>query len=288
MSLAGRAAGGGKRGTVSDAATAAEGESGAGPLGYAPPPPLHRRRSVRVAATAVPLALFVVSSLWWGPPVVARWSLLSHQRQCLRYEPPDGAVVFSQGAAETLESKPWDKPAAYSIPKVWSTFQPRLGADGRQSHGVVFLHERTSPGGNRRLVVLDLSVGWFKNNTELSLDKGVASVATWNSDPRWVPPVSGDSDSSVTDGNAVRQSILSVPYGHSIAILPGRPDPKDRSRFTIGFRAGEQSGVIDGRLEDDDTVTLRVRGAADRRHPSLPVRITAPAPATPPHDSGAN
>jgi len=203
----------------------------------------------------------------------------------MQYGAPAGTVIFRQTADQTYESKPWDRfdNRSYVIPPVWSAFQPRLGAFHRQSHGVPFLHERRSPGGNRRLVVLDLSVSWFKEATEISIDKAVVRPATWSANPFWTPVKQGATDMAVTDDHAARQSVLSVGFGQSLEILPGRADPDDDSHFTIDFRVGDQAGVIDGKLCDDDTVTLEVRDAGPRRHPSLPARFPNGDPATAAH-----
>ena len=72
--------------------------------------------------------------------------------------------------------------------------------------------------------------------------------------------------------------MLSIAYGQRFQLLPGRADPADDSRFTIEFHVGDQTGIIDGRLLDDDTATLEVRGAPPRPHPALPASYPASLP----------
>jgi hypothetical protein len=209
--------------------------------------------------------------------------LLSAQRKCLRYDPPAGAVAFTMDAGETVQSglaKQMRAPPSSLGPADWSAFELRLGKP-RQSHGMIFLHERTSPAGHRRLVVIDLHVDWFKDGAIVSLDKAVAKPATWRSDPAWVAPTQRPEDAALTRDLTARHTVLSVPFDRPFQLFPARADPADASRFTIDFRRADQSGVIDGQLRDDDTVALDVRGAAPRKHPSLPVRLPDAAPPPP-------
>lgn len=55
-------------------------------------------------------------------------------------------------------------------------------------------------------------------------------------------------------------------------IYAGQPDPDNAAHFTIKYEIDNVPGMIDGRLEADDTVTLRILdGPAATRpvHPPL-------------------
>ncbi len=49
------------------------------------------------------------------------------------------------------------------------------------------------------------------------------------------------------------------PIGLNVRVFAGQPDPADPAHFTISYTVVGQPGVIDGRLGDDDTITLKVR-----------------------------
>jgi hypothetical protein len=51
-------------------------------------------------------------------------------------------------------------------------------------------------------------------------------------------------------------------------VFAGQPDPSDPAHFTIGYQIWGQQDVLDGRLQDDDQVTLLPRHPTNYpRHP---------------------
>ena len=44
-----------------------------------------------------------------------------------------------------------------------------------------------------------------------------------------------------------------------LRVFAGQPDSNDRSHFTINYDLDGKPGIIDGRLNNDDTLTLRPR-----------------------------
>ena len=130
-------------------------------------------------------------------------------------------------------------------------------------HDVAFMHERISPGGHRRLIILSADA-----------TGGGRIFGFWRT---VLEPV----------------SLFSARHHNFMAVMPemfesdgdfrvfaGQPDPHDPSYFTIPFELAGQPGTIDGRLDDSDRVTLIVRGgppanarnATTEPYPGLPVR----------------
>lgn len=112
----------------------------------------------------------------------------------------------------------------------------------------------------------------------VSADWSVVRPATWTADPLYAQGGTGPADTQVPGLAGGRRSLLLFDYGQDVQVFAGRPDRADKSRFTIDFLAGGRTGTVDGRLMDDDSVVLEVRGAPAARHPSLPVRCPAEAP----------
>jgi hypothetical protein len=106
----------------------------------------------------------------------------------------------------------------------------------------LFLHERTAPTGERRLVQVDLEVEWNGSLIEpgkyrrYTIGQGVYTLATWTND---------------------RTGLLLFKYGsRGGQILPkgtrffsGQPDPLDASRFFIKFEMDGRAGTVEGRLD---------------------------------------
>ena len=118
---------------------------------------------------------------------------------------------------------------------------------------VVFCHERTSPAGNRRLLMVLLpSTGgkdWVRGDIlDEQLQVFVLPSISWH-DP--LPPWRG--------------GMLSIPYSSRALVPPQRmyagvPDPVDPSQFSIKYEWPDGvAGFLDGRLHDDDQVTFKVR-----------------------------
>src|SRR4051794_14362780 len=71
------------------------------PLDYAPPPAWHRRRWVKRSVIVVAVALLVFGSAYKFGPLLWRQSrILYWQGRCLRYEPPQGKIVYHRRRAD--------------------------------------------------------------------------------------------------------------------------------------------------------------------------------------------
>lgn len=158
--------------------------------------------------------------------------------------------------------------AAGVVAPPWAELASRMTPTGIQSSGTVFLHERTSPSGHRRLVVVD-AVGTYPlmldrpRGGPVQLETCLARVIRPGSPG--LPPVGAVNDSTVAFW--VRPPDV---------LLPGPVDPIDRSHLQFRCqRTGQPDAVVDGWLRDDDTVAFETSDFLD------PPLTPAPPPGTP-------
>ena len=239
-------------------------------LSYAPRLPWHRRRSSRRVAALI-ASLLVTAAAWrWGPTGWRHVRLLYWQRQCLAYVAPADQVVLDDDpivAAALLKREGYRNLAGAGSPPV-AGFVPRCWAEamrattGPPAGSVLFLHERTSPGGQRRLVILQLP----GSGTPPLTGSGIPALiepATLTAAPKFHNAViSADVDVSWPD----------LPR-RSTRLFAGQADPADASHFVIRFQTGGLGGTIDGWLEDNDRLRFRVR--TEKSAPALGSSMTA-------------
>jgi hypothetical protein len=143
--------------------------------------------------------------------------------------------------------------AAAGVPVCWTKFDRLMGKAqvqaGRGAGAVIFLHERVSPSGNRRLVF----VRYFPETDTFTS----SFIAGYNVEQRaltpatWTHPVLFSPRPYLID-------VLSGWPGHppQVRMCAGQADPQDQAHFTVRYRMWGQEDVIDGRLDDRDEVTL--------------------------------
>jgi hypothetical protein len=107
---------------------------------------------------------------------------------------------------------------------------------------IVFMHERTSPGGTRRLVIVS---GLWTN--ALDLEKYTDAIAI---------PVASVFDTLTPQMRTQTMSQYSGAYVQA-DLHPGIADPADASHFTIPYDAENTPHVLHGYLQDDGTVRFR-------------------------------
>ena len=128
-------------------------------------------------------------------------------------------------------------------PESWARFvaaeaelSPAASYSGRS---IVFLHERASPIGHVRLVMVEfcpVQGGWFRCNVIVPGTRTSLATAT------------------------LTTSVLSVGRasdGDLLQIMAGQPDPTSSSRFSIECTFNGKACTIHGWLKDDDRVILR-------------------------------
>lgn len=142
----------------------------------------YQRRSGRGSKRLfrIALALALLSALWvglkFGPVMLRNYRLLAFQGACAKHEIPKDFVVFDSdpteaekliaaGKHERVFSHPGHSvpagipsPAGYMFAP-WRGLYSAIGpASSRPSDAILFLGMLTSPGGNQRLVCIDVSV----------------------------------------------------------------------------------------------------------------------------------
>ena len=116
----------------------------------------------------------------------------------------------------------------------------------------MFMHERTSPSGHRRLVCLycfpdtHSFIPQFIEGYNYQAD--VIAPATLKTNAKFIPRFWAI---DVLSGYPVKPPNL--------RIYAGQLDPRDASKFTIRYEIWGQTDVLDGQLMDDDQVKLTPR-----------------------------
>jgi hypothetical protein len=244
----------------------------AAPLDYAPAP-RNRRWIYRVIFASLLLGLALVA--WkWGPTWWRRAEVLYWQHQCLQFSLSPDTVVYEEDpteAAALLAGNPEYHPyplqrrssmqaavspataAAFGVSE-WNKLTLVLSRSYSPliNPAVIFLHERISPAGHRRLVCVrygpqgDTFSAQFVQS--LNCDTFTVIPGTWSQPPIYTPQ---GWEFDVLTGWPRKPPL--------VRIFAGQPDPNDPAHFTIRYRIWGQEDVLDGRLLDNDQVTLTFR-----------------------------
>ncbi|MGA2583698.1 MAG: hypothetical protein ABSG31_10515 [Tepidisphaeraceae bacterium] len=251
------------------------------PLDYAPARSNRRRLIMRSAGLLILIAL--TYSAWrWGPGVARQAEILYWQRQCMNYSPGPDVVAYEEdptaaanlmkkgsdylpykidrgpptGAtvnAATLQPKCWKDyfsfiPGAVALNLLFkeSLLRPGTGA-------IIFMHERISPAGHRRLVWLryapDPATFCQRLVEGYNVDAETMTLATWKLTP-----------TSQVNGYTTSIRGLHIPSTvPKVLIFVGQIDPRDASHFTIRYQMWGQEDVLDGYLCDNEYVNLTPR-----------------------------
>ena len=240
-------------------------------LDYAPPPPGRRwrlRRWLTIAGCG--LALWVAASR--GPDFVQRLRLLWVQGRCARFDFPAGTVVFdsdpmSRGRLladgnDYVGLDDWQVWPVTGVgrrePGCWASLKDILFA-GRTfwppgpPAPKAMVHRLRTANGLERLVAIIVapSAPLAPTASPVYSSPGIGLVAaivrpgTWDAPPRW-------------DGNS---AFLRAGFetAKRLRFFAAQLDPKDESRFSIAYEMDGRTGTVDGKLEDDGNVTLKVR-----------------------------
>lgn len=239
-------------------------------LAYAPPPALHRRRWVRrLAVRLVVVVILAAVGLTWGPLAWRRAELLYRQRQCLRYTGPPDSVVCCEPLPAAGQMHPFTFEAA-DPPVAGEVLRYRAGRDtlAPGSNGpLLFMHERTTSSGKRRLVVVRRNPASGRQSWDLPVAYTVTLVR----------PATATTDSAVrmqTLIEVVPRDSTDTPHA-ALRFFAGQPDPSDASRFTVRYQRGAHWGVLHGVLEDPPPYA----SASERGEPVI--RMVAEEPEAP-------
>lgn len=220
---------------------------------------------------------------------------LAWQRRCMEYSPPPLMVVYDDepSAWKTLGKQPgfgqiyegpetiplYNPPFGY-MPPVWEEKPAawicsdgtwlQAGFPGRREN-LAFLHGRRSPAGHGRLVVVKF-VAILQRQS--GCDIHLLSAAYRPAGPR---PGSTVQRLLVKESNFATWSqneVLLIPNrtqgaSHS-QVFAGQADPADQSRFTIAYAIDGAPGIVEGRLNDNDTISLKVLDRPATREAQTP------------------
>jgi hypothetical protein len=235
-------------------------DSGARPLDYAPPPG-HGRRIARSLLPLLVLALPLGAA--WVMPYVQRARELSLQDKCLDHALPPDTIVYTDDPAEKerllaaagpdagyTDRLPLLGPtdAVVHTPPVWSQYEPTARAGG-----IAFLHRLRSPGGNTRLVAVDVRPTPKRDGpAELADVIGFGAQVIR-------PATPGGDRQHIQLRGQITLLEARVRKGDRFRLFAGQPDGTDPSRFTIRYTHNGTAGILDGSLRDDDLVVLAPR-----------------------------
>ena len=223
-------------------------------LEYAPPLPWQRRPWARRALLVGMVAAVVAVVAALTPSLWHRFQLVRLQRACLAHRDPPDAVayesldLFNSTDHPDVGSRSMSETSA--VPTAWTEFYGRLQGTGPRTAGMLFLHERRSPSGARRLVAVDVStmnMGFFTFHARLF------SVGSFLRPAAELPSAIDTSD---IDGGG---SPHFTPGHRSVRLYAGQPDQNDPTHFTIDLELDGQRRTLDGWLRDDDTVVIESR-----------------------------
>ncbi|HYE17605.1 MAG TPA: hypothetical protein VEA69_04130 [Tepidisphaeraceae bacterium] len=228
-------------------------------LEYAPAPSAGRRAARRVLRLwpAWLLLVLIAFGIGYGPGAWRHYRVMRMQDACMAVRMPTDRPVYDSdywtapklAAAWPAEYQidPWG--AANRVDPRWAALAAELGVPVWPSPNpgprefTVFCHERHTPDGRRRLVVVE----------------GGRLIATVIEPGRWGdgwPRVISQEPVDDRGFRDVVNSALRLP--NSFRNAGGVPDPADPSRFTATFETNGLVGTIEYRLTNEDTVVAQL------------------------------
>jgi hypothetical protein len=213
-------------------------------LAYATPEPRNRYRLIRIIAIAVILVTLLVMGWKFGPTIRERVRVWQVHRACMSLTQPEDTVAYFDGPSGSQDFLAKGGYERHSDVKVARTPEPWASFAFNVVHALrtaIFCHERRSSGGNLRLVVIhdDFCYSILK------------PPSLWHRPERVWPAGSR----RYFSGLPLELSYWDQP----IKVYAGQPDLNDESHFTVRFESAGRPGIIDGWLQDDDSVKLEVR-----------------------------
>lgn len=224
-------------------------------LQYAPKPPLGQRRGIRwlvIGVILLPLVPLMYKLVLRGIPRVVADHTYS---QCLSYSPPSLAYSNDPSDATSLSSHAeyvtgplGPNTVTLLLPQIWRDLHRQLW-NAPATDSALFLHERQSASGAKRLVFVGLQrlvPETFSTHAEFKLRT-----------------LSRGSILSFPQSASMNVLNMRIAYGHgTVRFSSGQTDPADASHFTIAYTVDGQPGILDGWLRDDDSILLEPRDAA--------------------------
>ena len=210
-------------------------------LNYARRPRWCKRKSIRIVCVTVSVLVLIAAALFAGPRLSQRITLFELQRRCLRSQHPPEFVVYS--VDRTFTAVRASNRIVGSTDPAWTQLYAALSPPGAVRSADVLVHSRRTPRGACALIALSQpsysSGDWIEFNATV-VELGNALVL-----PR-----------------IVSNDVKDVPVPGMVQtkrVYAGQPDPKDDSHFTIVVLIDGRQTLVDGWLEDDDSIKLEPR-----------------------------
>jgi hypothetical protein len=215
-----------------------------------PDGPSHRaRRLIVIGAIILALAIMVFR---FGSPVRDQLRLLRQQSQWLNHLDPPDTIIYEEDPAEgakLLATGKYDR-LPYGGTFAGTDWDPvALRANQDKPWSVcLYEHRATSRAGNERSINVHCQT---VNEEELGHGRVMKLSAMVMKKATFWP---GSRLKILTASEIVLLENLGG--GDYVRFYAGQPDPADPAHFTIRYQFNNKPGVIDGRLNEDDTITL--------------------------------
>ena len=232
-----------------------------GILDYAPRPPLYRRRRFwRWIFVSLALA-GGACAWWWHEPIWTHAKLAFWYQRCASYSPGADEIVYFDEDPAAMNQSPkkgffpydthrirqgkklqgfgYEPPRFENLETAWPGIAQKYSTCSRLP--ILFMHERTTHAGLKRLIIVVPYEGHFQCNECLVLPP-----------PKWfasIPPA--------PDWNNTPKSHWQRPDESCARFYAGQIDLADSAHFTIRYEINVSNqiwsgGIIDGFLKDAD------------------------------------
>jgi hypothetical protein len=208
----------------------------------------HRRRLLRRILVVLLLTVSLFGAKRYGPPTWRKGMELYRQRWCMNYVGPADAEPPTRTPDRFLRLlNPWRDHGFWR------------DDDYGPNRRMLFLHGRRAKGGPERLVIV---YGKLDSGRPDSTDR------KWEPDElayqlRWeavvmVPASWSKSFGGTEELAGLASNLWNIAVAKRVRLFNGQPDPADPSRFTIVYEVDAQRGTIEGRLDNDDNIKMKI------------------------------
>ena len=227
-----------------------------------------RLRTIRRTLGTVVFVSMIACVWLWHEPCWKRLRLLKAQRACASYVVPAEQVVYEsvpKGAHAALSGEPRSLHTmeangdAYTLaaPRAWETLLSMLGRSHARSDALLFLGERQTPSGKTRIV------GVVRPELDRSHECFVSTIKGFA-----IAPVGifGSAELRVTARTPENAEPMFLGQKDTMRFFAGQLDSWDKSHWIMQYELNGKRGSIDGWLQDDERVIIKLKdGPASRR-----------------------
>ncbi len=209
-------------------------------LPYHPRPSTQARTRRRAVILAIAL-LTSAAGIYLCPALWPTIRLLRWQYRCDNYHLPADRVVLKVDS-------PNAKGQGDQRAKEWRNMCRGGRATGDGTTATAFLHGRTTPRGTKRIVEIEC-----RSPAHVDEDYGYAFLEAFLVRPGTIIR------NPVFIMNAAERNIRCFPFGRTLRVFSGQDDNVDPSHFSFQIEIDGVPEMIDGWLNDNDTILLEQR-----------------------------